>query len=98
MKLIRNNLKFKYENKYIANLFLKGVELNLEKKQYVCLLKLIDFIEYYRIHNISCYKYRRIKFNKPEKNETISKKYYYNLLFKHYISNVLMMIKERKEK
>ncbi len=99
MKLIRNDKKYKYDNKYIANIFLKGIDLELEKKQYVCVLKLIEFFDSYRIFNLSCYKYRRLQYEKPNKEDFKNdQENYYKVLLQHYIKNILLMIKEKKEK
>ena len=57
MKFIINDLKYKYQNKFILNLFLKGIDFELEKKQLVCLLKLIEFFNSYTNFNLNCYKY-----------------------------------------
>ena len=102
MKLIRNDLKFKYDNKYVVNLSIKSFDFELEKKQYVCLLKLLEFFDSYRVFNIGCYKYRRLQYDKPErdffnKNEE-SKKIYLSSLLKYYSRQVIVMIKEKKEK
>ena len=99
MKFIINDLKYKYQNKFILNLFLKGIDFELEKKQLVCLLKLIEFFNSYTNFNLNCYKYRRLQYNKPE-NDNISNKKgpYLKKLFQFYINQILIMIKEKKKK
>ena len=99
MKFIINDLKYKYQNKFILNLFLKGIDFELEKKQLVCLLKLIEFFNSYTNFNLNCYKYRRLQYNKPERDNISNQKGpYLKKLFQFYINQFLIMIKEKKKK
>ena len=99
MKFIRNDLKLKYQNKFILNLFLKGIDFEIEKKQYICLLKMIEYFDSYKMFNLNCYKYRRLQYDKPEKDKVPEQKVKYTKkLFQYYINQVLMMIKEKKER
>ena len=83
MKFIINDLKYKYQNKFILNL----------------LLKMIEFFNSYTNFNLNCYKYRRLQYNKPERDNISNQKGpYLKKLFQFYINQILIMIKEKKKK
>lgn len=105
------------QNKNKIDIIIDNFTLEIERKQFACLLKLLKTFGKYSEFYTNCYLFRKLNYFKPslklldvpnnldarapayiaitEQNKIIKKKYFKEVL-KNFISNVKMMISEKK--
>lgn len=89
-----------------VQLDIDSVEIQIERKQFACALKLSEFISKYNQFYNNCYFYRRVKFFKPEllsvsddlHNTANNKKAYCIQFLKHYFTAVHKLVQEKRYK
>ena len=82
---------------------IENIDIEFERKQFACILQMIEFINLYREFCNNCYAVRRFQYLKPERNAKMLtnkdlKKIYLIKLMKFLFHKVVQLVKEKRTK